>query len=445
MIQETRLLKGANKRIITLKTHAHPAGCLFEDTAADGKAYPPVDSDIQTDVCVVGGGITGLTTAIELTERGYDVTLIEASRIGGGATGRCGGNILPGFNRLQSEIVDMIGTDDADRLWAMSVEGLNLLSRQIKKHNLDCDLTHGHLTVATKPRHMTRLATKLAECRHHGYDHVSLLNAEEARRIVGSESVIGGLLNKRGGHVHALNLVTGLARIATGAGVRIFESTTAIRIDTGTMPWVRTDRDHLIRCNYICLAGNAYLDRLMPRMTRRMVPVSSAMIATEPLSNELARTVLSERIGVWDSNYVINSWRLTPDNRLIFGGGDSVICTKHARQCQSLHRSMLRYFPQLAETKLSHFWNGKVALTDNRLPHFGRLGPYAYFAQGYSGLGLVLGTIAGKLMADAITGKATERFDVFDRIPHVPFTGGPALAIPVLAGTILWHRLRDRL
>lgn len=416
----------------------------YAATAAAHPVHPPLEGDLRCDVCVVGGGYTGLTTALELAERGFDVVLLEGQRCGWGASGRNGGQIITGYNKPMATIARWVGREDARRLWDFGEEAKTQLAERVERHAIACDLTWGFAYAAVKPRHMDDVAALEREMRDdHGYDKVRRLDRAGMREQVGTDLYVGGLLDEGSGHLHPLNYALGLARAAAQAGVRIFEDSRVTAIDTGAEPWARTARG-LVRARHLVLAGNAYLGGVAPSLARTIMPVATYLIATEPLGAERAAGLIPSNIAVTDMNFVLNYFRRSADHRLLFGGGVSYSGVDAPGLKQAMRNKMLAVFPDLRDAQVPYFWGGHVAITMNRMPHLGRLSPTVLFAHGYSGHGVALAGMAGRVMAEAIRGTA-ERFDVFTRIPHLPFPGGRRFRTPALVLAMLWFRLRDLL
>ncbi len=405
---------------------------------------PRLDSDASCDVCVVGGGITGTSTALHLAEMGYDVVLLEAERIALGASGRSGGQAIVGYARDMGVITALVSKDDARRLWDMSVEAIELVKDLVERHHIPCDLKWGYLHVALKRRQVDELRAMKDEfegvCEYRG---TTLLGRDEIRARVGSERYIGGLYDPRSGHLHPMNYTLGLAAAAEAAGTRIFENSRAIDLDTGDSPAVHTAAGR-VRCKYLVLGTNAYLEKLIPQVRSRIMPVGTYIVATEPLGEERARQLIRGDEAVADLNFIVNYYRLSGDKRLLFGGRVSYSGREPADLPATMHRAMLKVFPQLADARSEYVWGGDVAITMNRMPHFGRIGRNVYFAHGFSGHGIALTGLAGKLMAEAIAGRA-KRFDVFSRIPHAGFPGGELLRTPSLVLAMAYFWLRDHL
>ncbi|CAO3374803.1 NAD(P)/FAD-dependent oxidoreductase [Azospirillum argentinense] len=416
----------------------------YADTATPHPQHPALEGTLSCDVCVVGGGYTGLMTALELAERGYDVVLLEANRVGWGASGRNGGQIITGYNKSMSTIERWVGKEDARRLWDLGEESKALLAERVARHAIPCDLTWGFAHAALKPRHLDDVAAMEREMRDgYGYTKVRALDREAMRAVVGSDAYVGGLADDGSGHLHPLNYALGLAAAAARAGVRLFEDSRVTTIDTGDRP-VATTAKGRVEARFLVLAGNAYLGALAPLLSSVVMPVATYMIATEPLGEATATSLLPTNLAISDMNFVLNYFRRSADHRLLFGGGVSYSGMDAPGLKIAMRAKMLAVFPQLRGAAVDHFWGGHVAITMNRMPQVGRLTPTTCFAHGYSGHGVALAGMAGRVMAEAIRGTA-ERFDVFARVPHLPFPGGRRFRTPALVLAMLWFRLRDLL
>ena len=423
------------------RSHLHS---WYADTANPHPRHPALEGDLRCDVCVVGGGYTGLMTALELAEQGFDVVLLEAHRVGWGASGRNGGQIITGYNKSMATIERWVGAEDARRLWDLGEDAKALLAERVERHRIACDLTWGFAYAAVKPRHMDDVAALEAEMLgRYGYDKVRKLDRDTVAEVVRSDAYIGGLLDMGSGHLHPLNYALGLGAAAAQAGVRVFEESRVTRIDTGAEPRAFTDTGS-VTARFLVLAGNAYLGTLAPRLAAMIMPVATYLIATEPLGEDTASTLLPTNAAISDMNFVLNYFRRSADHRLLFGGGVSYSGMDPPGLRQVMRSKMLAVFPQLRGAAVDYFWGGRVAITVNRMPQVGRLSPTTWFAHGYSGHGVALAGMAGKVMAEAIRGQAG-RFDVFARIPHLPFPGGRRFRTPALVLAMLWFRLRDLL
>ena len=403
---------------------------------------PKLGGDLIADVAIVGGGITGISTALHLAERGFSVVLLEAGdAIGWGASGRNGGQALPGFSASQTKIKSLMGAAAAKRLWDMSVEAVDLLHSQIQRFGIPCDPVTGYLHAAIKPRHLRELQEAQEELAELGAPVGRILQGEELRARLASPRYIAALEDKIAGHIHPLNYTLGLARAAQAAGAKLFTSARVDNVAQGKTLKLRTARG-TVSASFLLVAGGAYLGGLMAPLAGYIMPVGTYIIATEPRAD--AATLIPGNEAVADQNFVLDYFRRSADDRILFGGRVSYSTLPPP----SLEASMLararRVFPQLHDAQVEYLWGGNVDISRNRAPHFGRLAENILFAQGFSGHGVALTGLAGKLAADAIAGKA-ERFDTFAAIPHTRFPGGRRLRVPALLLATTYFRLRDML
>jgi gamma-glutamylputrescine oxidase len=414
----------------------------YQATASPAPAHPPLSGDVTADVCVIGAGYTGLSAAIELAEAGYKVVVLEAETVGFGASGRNGGQICTGFSSGQSKIEAQLGKDDARRCFALAEESKVLLKDRIARHAIDCDLNWGYIHAIPKASQFDGLKEWKNELDGLGYTGTQILTKTELEERLGTRFYHGALRESGAGHLHPLNYCLGLARAAIAAGAVIHEKSRVIDIDSGAHPSARTAAG-TVRARFMVIAGNAYLGRTVPKLYGKIMPVGSYIIATEPLGENRARALIRDGEAVANTNFIVDYFRLTADTRLLFGGRASYSTLEPPNLGAYMRPRMTSVFPQLRDVKIDFAWGGYIAITYNRIPDCGRLSPTVYYAHGYSGQGLALAGIYGKLMAEAIRGTA-ERFDLLARIRHMPFPGGP-IRTPMLVAAMLYYRLRDAL
>ncbi len=415
----------------------------YAATATPLPPFAPLRGEVRADVCVVGGGYTGLSTALHLAEAGRDVVLLEAQRVGFGASGRNGGQLGSGQRVEQDALERLVGTADAAKLWELGEDAKALVKALIAKHDIDCDLRPGvaHLGFnAAEIEEMHGYARHLQD--RHGYGAIELLDAEAAQALCPSPAYHGGILDRDAGHLHPLNYALGLARAAQSAGVRIFEGAGVHHIDEGQPARVRTDAGRVV-ADHVVLACNGYLGGLNRRVAARVMPINNFIVATEPLGADTAR-VLSQDVAVADTLFVVNYFRLSADGRLLFGGGESYGYRFPRNIAALVRKPMERIFPHLKGVRIDHAWGGTLAITMKRLPFLARIGPNILSASGYSGHGVGTATHAGQLMARAICGQS-DGFDTFARLPTPAFPGGALMRSPLLATAMTWYALRDRL
>lgn len=412
----------------------------YAATATPLEAFPELAEDIRADVCIVGGGYTGLSAALHLAQAGLDVVLLEAHRVGFGASGRNGGQVGSGQRKDQDALEAAYGIDDARKLWQVGEDAKKLVKSLISDHKIDARWRDGVAHVdwhAKGAQQEQAYAEKLQ--RVYGASAVQPLDRDGARALIGSDAFQGGLMDWSAGHIHPLRFALGLARACVTAGVRLFERSEVQGITCGSVrtPQGRVSADHIV------LACNGYHNGLNRKIAARVMPINNFIIATEPLGDR-AGDVLSKDIAVADSKFVVNYWRLSEDKRLLFGGCESYGDRFPRDIAAKVRKPMLQIYPQLADVKIDYAWGGTLAITPSRMPDFSRPGAGMWSASGYSGHGVALATFAGKLMADAIRGDSAG-FDLMAKTRPPAFPGLGALRSPLLALAMRWYAMRDRL
>ena len=425
-------------------THVRHPPSYYAATAIDRPALAALDRDIVCDVCVIGAGYTGLSAALHLAERGFRTVILEAEHIGWGASGRNGGQLGTTQRQDQKTLEAMLGPETARHLWQLGLESAALVKDLIARHAIPCDLKPGILHAAWKKADAATLREEADHLRAtYNYTHARFIDRAEIAGMVGTDRYWGGLLDTNAGHLHPLNFALGLARACLTAGVEIFEQSRALDIARNDPARIKTAHG-AVTARHVVLACNGYLGKLDPRLAGRIMPINNFMIATEPLGDDQARALIRDDVAVADTKFVIDYYRLSADKRLIFGGGENY-SPRFPRDIPAFVRKpLLRVFPQLRDTAIDYAWGGTLAITRNRMPDFGRLAPNILYAQGYSGQGLNIATLAGKLIAEALAGTA-ERFDIMARVPTRPFPGGTLLRTPGLVAGMLFYALKDRL
>lgn len=415
----------------------------YVDSANPHPNYSPLMGEQQADVCIIGAGYTGLSAALHLAEKGYSVTLLEGETVGWGASGRNGGQVCQGHNMGHAELIKKVGRAAADALWQSSLASVELVKALIAEHQINCDLKQGVMHVAAKSGHVAEIRESVAY-KHKvlGYDKIRFVDNDEVQAMLGTERYYGGEYWQDAVHLHPLNYALGLAAAATKAGVVIHEHSRVTDYTAGKQAAVHTDKG-AVKAKYILLACNGYLDKLEPRVAAKIMPINNFIIATEPLSDELCQRINRDDVAVADSRFVINYFKLSGDNRLLWGGGENY--SRHfPKDIPNFVRPyMQQFYPELKEVKIDYGWGGTLAITLNRMPHFDRIEENLFVAQGYSGHGVALATLGGKLMAEAISGSA-EKFDLFARVPTPSFPGGTLLRWPGLVAGMLYYSMRDR-
>ena len=407
-------------------------------------ALPALQGEEQADVCVIGGGYTGLSTALHLRKKGYDVVLLEAERVGWGASGRNGGHVGTGQRADQASIEKWLGSDAAKGLWQLSLEAVQKVCDLIDTHQIDCELGTGNLHLAAKAGHAEDLREEMEHLSsRYGYEKLTYLESEGVAERTSAQGFHGGLLDDGCKHLHPLKYAVGLARAAAEAGVRIYEGTRGIPASDGRSGDVRTEHG-CVRAKHVVLGCNAYLGKLIPRLAGNIMPINNFVIATSPLPSHLLPRINRDNLSMSDSLFVINYWKLSEDGRMIFGGGENY-SSRFPRDIKAFVRPhMLNIYPELAETEIEYGWGGAVGITLNRMPDFGRIGERLWYAQGFSGHGVPTATMAGHLLAEAIDGD-TSGFDLMASVPTHRFPGGTLLRWPGLVAGMLFYSLRDKI
>lgn len=413
----------------------------YAATAQAAPVGPALAGAVAADVCVVGGGIAGCSTALHLAEKGYRVVLLEGQHIGWGASGRSGGQAIVGFACSQDTLIAAAGIEQARRMWDMSIEGLDLIRERVARHHIDCDLHWGQLHTAVKARQRLELLAAQRYMEERFDYRVDFMERADVKQLLATTRYCAALYDQRSGHLHPLNYTLGLAAAARAAGVRIYEHSQVLQVQHGDPASVITAHGS-VTAPFVALCCNAYIEGLEPVLRNRIMPVGTYIVATEPLGEARITELIRRNVAVTDMNFILDYFRRSTDHRLIFGGRVSYSGLVRRGIDHATRRRMLAVFPQLADAHIDFAWGGYVDITRNRAPDFGRLAPHIFYLQGFSGHGIALTGIAGKLIAEAIAGQA-ERFDLFAKLEHRNFPGGALLRTPSLVLAMLWYRLRD--
>ena len=416
----------------------------YAATATPLPEQPKLKGHVTADVCVVGAGLAGLSAALELANKGYKVILLEGRRVAWGASGRNGGQAIAGYACGEEPFEKQLGMADAKRAFNLTLEGLDLMRARIKEHNIDCDWTDGYMTASVRPKTTPELFDWAdAMARNYDYPHLQKITPDELPNWIDSKRYHGAVLDRNSAHLHPLKYALGIARAALAAGVIIHEHSEVTELVHGDPAVIKT-ADGQVSASFVVLAGNVYLDKTVKKISNRIMPVGTYIVTTEQLDKSLADSLIKNRVAVSDNNFVLDYFRVTRDDRMLFGGRVSYSGVTPSNLPSSMRSTMLRAFPQLADAKIEYCWGGFVDVTVNRAPDFGRVSPNVYYLQGFSGHGLILTNIAGKLAAEAVAGQA-ERFDMLARIKHMPFPGGRLLRTPAQVLGMAYYRLKDYL
>ena len=399
--------------------------------------YPQLEGDLNVDVVVVGAGFSGVATAVELCERGYKVALVESNRIGWGATGRNGGQIIGGYGSDPSAFSSSIGSEGVKIVESMGSECVQIIKERIEKYNIDCDLKWGYCEVGLKKRHLKSYREWAAED-----SAIQILDQNEIKEYVNSDLYLGGYYREDWGHIQPLNLCIGEAKAAEVMGAKIFEQTQITRITYGENPAVHTDKGS-IRANHVILCGNAYMGNLVPYLDARVLPATSCIIATEPLSDEQLQQTMVRDVAVCDSRTALDYYRLSADKRLLFGGLSNYTGLEPSNVQAIMHAKMTKVFPSLKNTRIDYSWSGSMGISVRRMPQIGRIkNSNVLYISGYSGHGVAPTHMTGRILAEAVDGD-THRFDIMNKMFHLPWPGGKLLRRPAMAVGMMWYKMLD--
>ena len=414
----------------------------YRASANKSCTFPSLQGDEVADICIIGAGYTGLSSALHLSEKGYKVSVIEAETVGFGASGRNGGHVGIGQRQDQQYLEKAFGPEIASILWHMSLEAVDTVKDLIQKHKIKCDLKYGNIHFAHRAKYNDDLEEEVAFLRdRYDFDEMDYVPKERLSEVIDSDAYHGAIVDRASKHLHPLNFLLGLAAAAVKAGVVIYENS-RVTSYAGTPVVVKTVGGQ-VTANEMLLACNGYIEKLEPKINGYIMPINNFILATEPLTDDLVAQIAPLDTSMSDSRFVINYWKLSGDNRLIFGGGENYRRGYPSNIKEFVRKYMLQIYPQLASTSIDYGWGGTVAITMNRLPHFGRVQDNIWYMQGYSGHGVPTATFAGKLIAEAISGKL-ERFDLMARLPTTKFPGGTLLRWPGMVAGMLYYSLRDR-
>lgn len=424
-----------------MQAQAH-TGSYYADSVIEPTDYHPLRGDHSADVCIIGAGFSGISSALFLAEKGYKVHVVEANRVGWGASGRNGGQIIGGISGEQ-RLAAALGAEGDKLIWDLRWRGHDIIRQRVEQYQIACDLKWGYLDVAIKQRHLRDQAEELEYLQAHRFPHeLRSLSAAETADLIGTESYIGSLLNMGNGHVHPLNLCIGEARAAVSLGAVISEQSPVQRIERGKRPRVVTEQG-TVAAESVILAGNAY-HLIEPQLRNHLAPVNSFIIATEPLTQEQVQRYNPRDIAVCDPNFVLEYFRLSADKRLLFGGRRNYFGSDPKHIENMLVPKLRKHYPELAELRIDYAWGGTIGVTVNRVPQLGMLDNNLFFSQGYSGHGVNVTHLAGEIMAEAVSGNM-ERLDVFSRIKPVSIPGLRRLHKPAVSLGMLYYQLKDRL
>ena len=421
---------------------------IYEIEFPKRERYASLAESIDTDIAIIGGGLTGVSAALHLAENGFSAVVLEAGKLGTGGSGRNGGHVCQGWPNDFHHIQRQLSEQDAQIAWDSGMAAVDLVKDRVEKYKIDCDLTLSYVNAAYHRRQMAGLDEMQREWEARGYEGFTRLNDRTALAAhIDTNAYVGGLFDRKSGHMQPLKYLHGLAAAAKSQGAVIFENTPITKVDVHASDGhkhLHTENGQQVRAKILLLCGNAYLaDVGLPKMKSRLAQVTSSVLATKPLSPNMAKQLLPTGAAVADCNTELNYYRIDAKGRMIFGGRASYTNVSFGDVESDLRRRMVDIFPLLKDIEKDEVWSGKIGITVNRIPQFGRTPDDIYFVQGFSGHGVALTGQAGVMLADAVIGDQT-RFDVMSSLSHMPFPGGP-LRTPALALGMAYYKLRDRL
>ena len=407
--------------------------------------FNKLEEDLDCDVCVVGGGYTGLSTALSLSERGYKVILLEAQRVVFGASGRNGGQVCSGQRWDVIDLKKSFGLERARILWEIGEEAKTEVKNRIRKHEIDCDYAPGIIHAQLKERLLSRSMLEVEQLEiDHNYYKIKYLDKTSIEALLGTQKYFGGSLDMGAGHLHPLKYGIGLARAAEKNGVKIFEGSRVRSIKKGTVVKIVTENKSTVSAKFLVLGCNGYLGNLDSEVAAHVMPINNFISVTEPLGKQNAEDLIKFNLAVADSKFVVNYYKLTPDHRLLFGGGENYRYEFPKNMQEKVRKAMVDIYPQLSKVRIDYTWGGTLAVTMNRLPDFRKVSSNIFSASGYSGQGVAMATMAGKIISDIICGQA-EKFDILSDLPTRKFPGGIWFRWPLMALAMLWYSIRDKL
>ncbi len=419
-------------------------GSYYADVAETLDPLPRAQGSLECDVCVVGAGFTGLSTAYHLAQRGYDVIVLDAQRVGFGASGRNGGQVSMGQRVDQEELEGMVGDEHARQLWDIGAQAVDLVRELTKKDEVRTNFHDGVIHTVHRERYQKHNVEYVEHMNtKYSYDKIRLLDKDECRHLLNSPAYYGGTLDMGAGHVNPFELVLGLARLAVKAGVRIFERSKVNKVLEGEPAVVKTE-EASVKARYVVLGCNGYLGEMHKHVAQRVMPINNFIVSTEPMDPAAQEEIIRNNYAVADSKFVINYSRFSDDHRLLFGGTESYGYRFPSDIASAVRKPMTEIFPQLKGARIDHAWGGTLGITMNRMPHYERIGGNILTLSGFSGAGVALGTLSGQIAAETIAGQA-ERFDIMAKVSTKPFPGGPMFRTPLLVLAMLWFSLRDKL
>ena len=430
----------------TYEQHDNEIGSFYKGSVGAFNSKNILEDNIDVDICIIGGGLTGISSALHLAQKGFSVAICEARLIGWGASGRNGGQLGNGMRKDQFTIEKKFGFDHANELWKLGLESVQLSLDLMKKYNIDCNIQQGVMSAGCFKSDINDFEFEKNYLeKNYGYSQLELINQSSIKNEINSEMYFSGLINSGSYHINPLKFLIGLANQLTSLGVRVFENTPITKIENMKDHIILHSKFKKIKSHRVVVGCNGYLDGLLGKVRGKFMPINNYVIATEPLGEKKAKDIIKNNYAICDTRFILDYYRITEDWRLLFGAGETYTSNFMYRSKDFVRNRMVKVFPMLKKVKIDFFFCFTLAITTNRLPHFGNLfNNKLIFAHGYSGHGLALSTLAGKLISEKISGKS-ERFDLFSKINHIFIPGGDLFRRPIYSSAIFYYKLRDTL
>ena len=430
----------------TYEQHDNENGSFYKSTIKPINSKDILDNNLEVDICIIGGGLTGVSSAIHLAEKGYSVVICEARTIGWGASGRNGGQLGNGMRKDQITIEKKLGFDIANEFWKLGLESVQTAIDLTKRYNIDCNIQQGVMSAGCFKNDIKDFEFEINHLeKKYNYSKLELINKDSIKNEINSDMYYSGLINKGSFHINPLKFLIGLVKQLKSLNIKIFENTPITKIENKKDYIIVYSNLKKIRSQKVVVGCNGYLDNLLGGVRNKFMPINNYVLATEPLGEKMAREIIRNNYAICDTRFILDYYRFSEDWRLLFGAGETYTANFTHKSKEFVRKRMIKVFPMLSNVKVDFSWGGTLAITTNRLPHFGQMyNSKLFFAHGYSGHGLALSILAGKLISEKISGKQ-ERFDLFSKIKHTFIPGGDLLRRPIYSSAIFYYKLRDKI